>query len=147
MWTIPPIFPAKFIHKAMEFRVVKMDYCGGGPPIKKKKKPSSFPFNLCSWTQAGIFFVFAAGIDLVWKDHWASKECLLKWSQLLKINWVFLPIRSFALPPSLPLIHSSLWYGLSFEKRVRSTVSTSFQTNRVVMAVYPKYKSHYAQGS
>lgn len=57
---------------------------------------------ICSWTQEGIFFVFAVGTVLDWDDHWASKECLLKWSQLLKINWVFLSIPSFALPPPLP---------------------------------------------
>lgn len=89
-----------------------------------------------------LFFFFAVGADLNWEDQWASKRCLLKWSQLLQINWVFLSLPSFARPPL-----SSLWYELLCEKQVRFASSPCFQINRLVMAVYPEYKSHYAQGS
>lgn len=68
------------------------------------------------------YFFLAVGIDLVSEDHWASKECLLKWCQLFKINWVFLLPPSFFFPSSLP---SSLWYGLSFERL--GQVHTSFK--------------------
>lgn len=60
-----------------------------------------------------VFFFLTVGIDLVSEEHWASKECLLKWSQLFKINWVFLHPPWFSFPSSLL---SSLWYGLSFKR-------------------------------
>lgn len=68
-----------------------------------------------------IFFL-AVGKDLVSEDHWASKECLLKWSQLFKINWVFLRSAAFSFPSSLP---SSLWYDLSLKKP--GQIHTSFK--------------------
>lgn len=96
-----------------------------------------------NWAREGIFcfFFFVVGTDLDWGDHCANKRCLHKWSQLLKMNWVF-PLYSifcsYSDSPSLiPLV--------LFKNPVKSTASRSFQINWLVMAVYPEYRSHYVQ--
>lgn len=98
-----------------------------------------------SWMQAVIIFFFpTVGIDLVWEDHWASTAVFAQVEPIIP-NKLSLPPCSLFCSSCLPHPLISLVWGCHLKWPVGSTVSPSFQTNKVVMGVYSKYKSHYAR--
>lgn len=90
-----------------------------------------------------LFFP-TVGIDLVWEDLWASTAVFAQVEPIIP-NKLSLPPCSLFCSSCLPHPLISLVWGCHLKWPVGSTVSPSFQTNKVVMGVYSKYKSHYAR--
>lgn len=90
-----------------------------------------------------LFFP-TVGIELVWEDHWASTAVFAQVEPIIP-NKLSLPPCSLFCSSCLPHPLISLVWGCHLKWPVGSTVSPSFQTNKVVMGVYSKYKSHYAR--
>lgn len=119
-----------------------MYFIGGAVPQLFKKKGLLWVNSTLDYeAEQGrwYFSSFAVGTDLDWDDHWASERVFAQVEPITQ-NKLGLPLFSLLRSSSLS---SSLWYEMSFENRVISTTSPSLQINRLVMAIYPEYKSHY----
>lgn len=95
----------------------------------------------CFGEQGKWFICFYHGYQAESERPLGKRGCLLKWSQLPKINWVFLSCALFS-----SSLASSFWHGVHSGLGLSHAVS-SFQINTLVMAIYSVCKSNFTWGS